>query len=273
MLRSFRIAVVLILLCGAVEAAEVVRLTSDEMDYDPGTKEITASGSVVLTRGRSVISGDYGRGDSMGERFEILGSVVGSIVLEEGAHPIALTCDSIVMSTSGDVRTVALYGGARLTRGGDAVTADTIAWREGEPYYHASGSVDGHIGSHELRAKSATRDGDAFWAEDVERYRDRGRDLIISAERLDGAIAGDAVVEVTAVGGVRVEGAAMDGVRVVITGDRGVYSIDRGTFVVSGGARIIQQGRSLEAGSVVYWLDDGRIEAVSRPSLTIHLDG
>lgn len=256
--------------CCAMAAQSV--LTADEMDYDPATGEISASGAVTLTRQDGVISGDFGRGTADGRRFEINGSVTGSIRLDGSSEPVIITCGSLVMTTSGDERTIAAHDGACASRGEDYVRAETLSWQPGTGSYLASGSVDAHFGSHELAADEALRTGSEFKASGVRRYSDTKNRYTMSARTVEGKIGPDGISEVVADGAVDIEAIGADDEPVSISGSRAIYSTARGTLVISGGAAVVQHGRRLDAGSVVYWLEDGHVEALSRPSLVIQFD-
>jgi lipopolysaccharide export system protein LptA len=245
-------------------------LEADSMNYDPKSKSIVASGSVHFTSQEGELFGDRGVGYTDGRTFEMQGNVRGRFAEQS----IDITCDNIelVSERSPDRRIMTANGRVRLSRGEDRFSADSVMWELGRENYRASGSVLMEFGSSFVDSDEASRAGESFEARNVRRYEDRSRRVTISARRATGLIANEEIVELTAEGGIVMNVAGIGGGNTRITGDKGVFSLDRGTIVVSGGAHATQEGRRLQAASIVYHLDGGRVEALGdRPTISFEM--
>ena len=130
------------------------------------------------------------------------------------------------------------------------------------------------LGDYFIDADEVARNGEQFWAQNIRRYEDRTRRIGISASKASGLLRRGSVIELISSGSFVLNLADRKGAVTTITGDKGVYSQDRGTLVITGGVRAIQEGRSLSAGSIVYHLDSGRLEALGeRPTITFEMRG
>jgi lipopolysaccharide assembly outer membrane protein LptD (OstA) len=256
----------------AVAATGDTNLTADAMRYDPSSGEINATGNVRLSRPDGEIFGDAGSGNVSGRGFEMSGSVRGTFT-EEG---VDIECAFIRLSSEGEspaMRTITASGDVVLTRGEDIITAQYLSWELDRDGYTARGDVEGSFESHIIDADEAYLKGDDFSAKGVRRYEDLQRGLTFTARSVNGKLSNGRMAELVADGDVVMNSPDASGTMTSITGSRGIYSVDRGTVVVSGGANATQSGRHLRAGSIVYHLDSGRIEALDRPSLVIEFAG
>lgn len=247
-------------------------LTADELHYDPRSAEISAVGSVRFTRRDGGFSSDRATGASDGSFIRLEGNVRGTVVRPDGE--ITIECGELLVTQGEDEERLAhASGGVVIAFGDDRITAGSAAWRLGEDDYAASGDVFARFGGLEIEADSLSRTGAEFIIDRVKRYRDPIRDMEMSCTRAIGRIDRDgAIVETVARGDVVIKMRDSSDNETTITGMTGVYSIERGTVVVSGGAQITQFGRRLSAGSVVYDLENGRIDAIDRPTLTIDIE-
>jgi len=62
-----------------------------------------------------------------------------------------------------------------------------------------------------------------------------------------------------------------DGERTNITGEQDHYIRDKGVLVVSGNAKAVQEGKTIEAESLVYYVEDRHIEALGRPKVVVEV--
>lgn len=251
-------------------ASGTADLTADLMNYDPSTGAVRVSGNVLIERDDGEIRADEGAGLLDGSRFELAGNIAGSFTTDEGE--VALTCDFVTMSAVSGDRTVIATGGVVMMRGNDRIESETLQWSPGGKHYKAAGGVVGRFMSYSIDADEMTRSGDEFSALGVRRYEDGARGMTLCADSVDGIIKDEQVVEMTAKGAVELESYGDEHGSTTVSGNSAVFSVARGTIVVSGNAIVMQAGRVLNAGSVVYHLDTGRVEANDRPTLFIDLD-
>lgn len=252
----------------ALCSAEEVTLTADSLSYDPTTRAITAVKDVHFKHFDGELFGDRGTGYTDGRDFEMRGNVKGIFKKESlniSCYHIKLQADSADKKK----RRVTALGGVKLTRNKDTLSADTVTWLVESDKYKAAGSVLANFESHFIDSDEVGRDGEKFWARSVRKYEDRARRFSMSAERVNGLIKKGDVVELTAMGDLILKMTDEKGKMTKVTGERGVFSRSRGTVVVSGNAVAYQEGRTLIAESVIYRLDDRRIEAVGRPKMIL----
>lgn len=243
-------------------------LTADKMNYNPDTREITVEGNVHFQRPDGELFGDRGRGSADGSDFDMQGNVKGNFTQES----INIVCRFIRLETEGSNpprRKIIASGDVSLTRNNDKLTAQRVTWELDRENYKATGKVLSTFGQHFIDADEVARNGEQFWARTVRKYEDRGRKLTLTSSKASGLIRGGDVVELIAEGRLVVNMIDNNGNATRITGNRGVFSKDRGTVVVSGNAVATQDGRNLQAESIVYHIDGGRLDAIGRPSLTI----
>ena len=249
-------------------SAEDVAVTADSLSYDPNTNSITATKNVHFKHVDGELFGDRGVGYTDGRDFEMSGSVKGTFKKES----LNISCSQLKLqtdATKAKKRRVTASGGVKLDRGKDKLEADTVTWVIDSDRYKASGRVLADFDSHYIDSDEAARDGEKFWARGIRKYEDRSRKFSLSASRANGLINKGEVVELTAEGSLVLKMTDQDGKTTKITGDSGVFSRSRGTVVVSGSAAAYQEGRTLIAESIVYRLDDKRIEALGRPKMIL----
>lgn len=156
---------------------------------------------------------------------------------------------------------ITLYGDWR----GDwlDLSAETVSFFFGQtPTYIAEGMVNGVLGKFFLDVDKFYMKGADFSALRVRRFEDRELGIAFGADRASGIIDGGILNTFTAEGRVWLRGrASAAGGAVDIRGDRAVYSVYRGTVVMSGNVRAVQEGRTLTAGSLVYFPRSNRIDA------------
>jgi lipopolysaccharide assembly outer membrane protein LptD (OstA) len=250
--------------CVLAAAAGNAVLEADSMNYDPKSRSVTAEGNVRFSSPDGEVSGDRGIGYTDGGTFEMEGSVKGRFA----AHSMDITCDFIMLERDAGKRIITARGSVRLARDDGTIAADEIEWELESDNYSAKGSVSIDFGNYAVESGEASRGGNRFSARNVRRYEDRARRMIITAGEANGLIEKGDIVELIAEGGVVMNIAEVRGASTRITGNRGIFSRDRGTLVISGGAFASQEGRSVRAANIVYYLDSGRVEALGdRPSI------
>jgi lipopolysaccharide assembly outer membrane protein LptD (OstA) len=269
----FLSAVVSAILASAnfADAAAGATLSADSMNYDPVTKSVTAEGNVHYASPDGELFGDRGVGYTDGRTFELIGGVRGSFA----TRSMDISCEYMEMETAGGSlrrRKITATGDVRLARPDGKVFAQKLMWELDRDNYRAEGGVVIDFGSYFVDSDDAARNGEQFWAHNIRRYEDRVRRLSMSASKASGIISGNGIAELVAEGALVMEIEDLKGAKTRITGASGVFSQDRGTIVVSGGASAVQDGRSLNAGSIVYHLVSGRVEALGdRPTITFEL--
>lgn len=254
----------------AAFAADEATLTADVMNYNPETREIAASGNVHFKRPDGELLGDRGRGSADGNDFEMYGNVRGRFDKES----LAIVCDAMKLQTEegpNAMRTITASGDVKLTRGADVITAQSVTWEMEGENYSASGKVNGNFDTYAIDADAISRNGEQFSATAIRRYEDDLRNITLSAARANGLTQDGQIVEFIAEGNVVVNMPDSQGAMIRVTGDKGVFSLDRGTFVVSGNAHVNQSGSLLSAGSIVYHIDSGKIDALQRPTLVFEM--
>lgn len=247
-------------------AAEV-SLKADSLQYDPATRLIRAEGNVHLSRADGDLFGDRGYGNTEGTDFVLEGSVHGNFRKENAD----ISCRYMKLTTDKSPsrrRRVVASGDVVLTRGRDRLSSRTLSWEIGTDNYRAEGRVLGNFASHAIDADLVARNGERFWGKGVRRYEDRSQKMTLSADDLSGTVKANKVTEVEASGDLVMDMLDNQGNKIRITGDKGIFSEARGTLVVSGNAMAVQEGRSVQAESLVLHLDTRRIEALGKPSLT-----
>ena len=270
--KFFAVAFVVLLLafCAPAGFTAEVSLKADSMQYDPAMRLIRAEGNVHFIREDGELFGDRGYGTTDGTDFVLEGAVHGSFRTENAT----ISCKYMKLTTDASAqrrRRVLASGDVALTRGNDKLNSRTLSWEIGSESSRAEGRVLGHFASHAIDADLVARNGEQFWGKGVRRYEDRSRKLTLSADNLRGLIKKDKVTELEVSGDLVMNMPDKDGNMIRITGDKGVFSEARGTIVVSGNAVAEQEGRRVQAESLVMRLDTRRIEALGKPSLTFDM--
>jgi lipopolysaccharide export system protein LptA len=213
-----------------MDLPDQAQLSADRMLFEAGSGEFSASGNVVIHAEGLTIHAPLGTGNINSKEVHF--------------------SDGITIS--GDWR-------------GDWVdlSAGKVSFFFGQtPTYIAEGAVNGILGKFYLDVDKFYMKGADFSAINVRRFEDRELGVAFGAANAKGVIDGGVLSTFTAEGRVwlnRRPNAAAGAVD--IRGDRAVYSIERGSVVMSGNVRAVQEGRTLTAGSLVYFPHNNRIDA------------
>lgn len=253
------------LLTGIPEAALAgqVKLTSDNLLYDPTSRLVRAEGNVHLEREELELRSNFAEGDPAGERFRAWGSVKA----QWPSQKMELSAQEILVIDKSPRRMTA-SGQVVLTRPQERLSASSLEWIFGPaPEYLAKGGVVAEMPGRVLEAQEAGRKGDRFWASKVRRFEDRKEKLSLQAGRIDARIIGEEMSELSAEGQVSAVVEGSDGNPVKLKGDRLLYSKAKGTVALVGNAEALQSGRVVRSQSILYDLSSRRIEAQGRPQL------
>lgn len=244
-----------------------VRLTADQLRFDPATERIEATGNVRLLKGGADLRALKGQGFLEGKTFRLQGKVQG-VFPREG---LSVDSDELLLSTEGSRQILEATGNVRLHRGKDQLSAGFLRWTLGGKAYLARQGVHASFTAYRLEAEEVGRDGDVLWAKGVRRYEDPSQGIVLSASGVRGRLAGEQVAELEATGSLEGTFRGAKGEPVRLRGEKGIYSKERGTVVVSGNARAIQADRTVTADSLVLHLDTRRLEALGNPQLVFTL--
>lgn len=253
------------LLTGIPEAALAgqVKLTSDNLLYDPTSRLVRAEGNVHLEREELELRSNFAEGDPAGERFRAWGSVKA----QWPSQKMELSAQEILVIDKSPRRMTA-SGQVVLTRPQERLSASSLEWIFGPaPEYLAKGGVVAEMPGRVLETQEAGRKGDRFWASKVRRFEDRKEKLSLQAGRIDARIIGEEMSELSAEGQVSAVVEGSDGNPVKLKGDRLLYSKAKGTVALVGNAEALQSGRVVRSQSILYDLSSRRIEAQGRPQL------
>lgn len=264
----------LTLACHPAYAAGQASLTANTISYNSNTKEISAVGNVLLTRGQSRVRADNGEGSIEKSIFGLKGNVSG--VFPEYSAELK-SADSLRWTAAAGGSGDGLYeaqGGVHLTRGdNDFLKASYVRWEAGSDKYLARGEVDAHFEGRILNAAEASRSGDEFSALKMTRFEDTAQKAYMSAERVDGKMSGDQVEDAVATGNVKMNYRDNEGFVTNLTGDRAVYSREQDTVVVSGSAKAVRSdGKTVSAETMVLHVGSKNIEAEGHAKITFVLE-
>jgi lipopolysaccharide assembly outer membrane protein LptD (OstA) len=235
----------------ATELPDEAQLSADRMRFDSRSGDFLATGNVLIRSGGLTITAPRGVGNVQNK----------DVYFSEG------------IVASGD------WQGDRVS-----LKAGTIELHfTPPPAYTAAGGVKGDVGKISIDADSLHMKGTDISAVNVRRFEDREAGITFGAEDVKGTLEGGILTALTARRKVRLQGRPRrSGDAVDIRGDMAVYSVERGSVVLSGNVRAVQKGRTLTAGSVVYFPANNRVEAlagvrvdgtvVSRDRATITID-
>ena len=174
---------------------------------------------------------------------------------------------------TGNVKNKEVHFSDGITASGDwrgnwlDLSAGKVSFFFGQtPTYIAEDMVKGVLGKLYLEVEKLYMKGADISALKVRRFEDHELNIAFGAESVRGVVEGGVLTTFTAEGNVWLNGQpnAVGGA-VNIRGDRAVYSVERGSVVMSGNVRAVQQGRTLTAGSLVYFPDSNRIDAYGGP--------
>lgn len=263
--------VCVLMLCAPIGAEQRASLSAYTINYNSQTEQIEAFGDVVLTKGQSVVNGDFGIGKVISREFEISGNVSG--VFPE--HNAVLTsAKSLKWTESRAGGRIEAREGVRITRGkSDFLDAGFVQWELETDDYFARGSVNARFNGHILRAAEARRAGSTFYGVNVKRYENIAQRTGMAADRIDGKIKGDEMQEIVAVGNVAIDFIDKDGIKTIVTGSRAVYTKALDTVVISGGAEAVRSdGNIVRAEKMVMHIATSKIEAVGKASMSFSAD-
>ncbi|SDX63615.1 Lipopolysaccharide export system protein LptA [Acetomicrobium thermoterrenum DSM 13490] len=250
-------------------ATTEIILLSDELYYDPGTGKVTAKGNVEVTREDLIVKAPFAEGFINTEEFRFWDQVVASWPSQEAT----LTCLELQISKTQGGTLLRSVGNSHLVRGKeDDIRSNELEWLQGEKiYYSATGDVDAQFGQMTIVAEKVVREGENFKADKVRRFVDRGRGLRVSALEVTGKIKDEMIEELLASGSVVIDHEPKEGEKTHITGQRARYIKSKGVLEVTGDARAVQEGRTIEAENIIYHVDDKHIEALGRPKVTVEV--
>ena len=251
----------------APSAPSEVRLTADQLRFDPATERIEAAGNVRLLKDGADLRAANGQGSLQGKAFLLQGKVQGVFPRER----LSVRSDELLLTSEGGRQILEATGNVQLDRDKDRVTAAFLRWSVGGKTYLARRGVRALFSAYRLEAEEVGRDGETLWAKEVRRYEDPREGLVLSASAVKGRLEGDQVGEMEVSGPLEGTFRGAKGESVRVTGDRGIFSRDRGTVVVSGNARAVQSDRIVTAESLVLHLDTRRLEALGNPQLVFTL--
>lgn len=254
---------------GEESAITEVILHSDELYYDPNAGRVTARGSVEVTKEDLIVNAPFAEGFIDGEQFRFWDNVAVSWPSQEAT----LTCVELKIDRDERGTLFHSFGKSHLIRGQDEeIRSDELEWLQGEiVYYSAVGNVNARMGQMRIIAEKVTRQGESFKAIKVRQFEDKGRDVRVSAQEVSGKITEEQIEELWATGNVVVIHEPSDGERTHITGKQAHYLRGKGVLEVTGDAKAVQEGRTIEAESLIYYVDDRHIEALGRPKVVIEV--
>ncbi|HOJ81819.1 MAG TPA: hypothetical protein PLR17_01885 [Acetomicrobium flavidum] len=250
-------------------ATTEVTLRSDELYYDPNSGKVTAKGSVEVTREDLVVKSPFAEGFIDGREFRFWNGVDASWPSREAN----LTCLELKMTKDERGTLLRASGKSHMIRGKDEeIRCNDLEWLDGKTiYYSAMGNVNARMKQMEIVAERVTRRGDDFDATQVQQFRDKERGVTMSAQEVKGKIKDELIDEMWARGNVVIVHEPKDGERTNITGDQAHYIRDKGVLEVSGNAKAVQEGKTIEAESLVYYVEDRHIEALGRPKVVVEV--
>lgn len=237
-------------------------MSADTIQYNLNTKKISAIGNVMIRRGGATLKGDKGEGSMETSEFTIQGSVSGTFPQEK----IEITADRVKWTGSESTEKNGIaeaFGKVRLKRGAnERVDAEYVLWELGTQNYTARGSVDAITENTVFIAEEAGRSYGKFWGRKVKRYEDTKQKLVVAADSVQGMTVKEEIKELVAAGSVVMDFVDKEGLKIRVTGDRGVYSKAKSTFVISGNAKAVRSdGKTVSADSITVHEDTNDIEA------------
>lgn len=254
-------------------AAGESSMSADNIQYNVNTKKIVASGNVIIKRMGSTLWGDKGEGNTENSEFFISGNVKGSFPAEN----TELKADRVKWFRSENKKSDGLaeaIGNVRLTRGDkERLNAGYVSWEMSSSSYIARGNVDAVIEGQILIAEEAGRSGSRFWAKKVKRYENIKSKVGITADVIEGKMAGSEVMEAIATGKVSIDYVDKERLKTIVTGTKAVYSKTLGTVVLSGEARAVRDdGKTVAADTIVLHEKTKNIEAIGNSRITFFID-
>lgn len=267
LLRS--IIVLLLIFVPYLACSETGSLSADSIKYNVHTKLMEANGNVVIKKSGAILRGDTAFGVSDSSEMTLKGNV--SVNFPKNGVTVTAFTLTWKPDRTKKSRGMAEASGnvhIRSTNGG-RLYAETVTWQLGTENYSAAGGVNGSFDGHIIQAERVTRHGKTFSSVKVKRYENVKQKVGIASAKIDGEISGREVIEFTAEGPVRIDYIDKEGLKTVITAQKGIYSKARGTFVLSGGTKSIRSdGKSITADTLVLHEDTKNIEAIGNSKIT-----
>ena len=244
-------------------------MSADTINYNVNTKKISAVGNVIIKREGAILWGDKGEGSTETSEFTLQGNVKGTFPAEKAE----LTADKVKWTGSKSAENDGIaeaFGKVHLTRGtNEKIDADYVLWELGTKNYTARGNVDAKTENNILIANEAGQTKDKFWGKKVKRYEDIRQKLVVSADSVNGTTVNEQISELVAVGKVVMDFVDKEGLKSMVTGDKGVYSKTKATFVMSGNAKAVRSdGKTVSADSIIMHEDTNDIEAIGNSKIT-----
>lgn len=244
-------------------------MSADTINYNVNTKKISAVGNVIIKREGAILWGDKGEGSTETSEFTLQGNVKGTFPAEKAE----LTADKVKWTGSKSAENDGIaeaFGKVHLTRGtNEKIDADYVLWELGTKNYTARGNVDAKTENNILIADEAGQTKDKFWGKKVKRYEDIRQKLVVSADSVNGTTVNEQISELVAVGKVVMDFVDKEGLKSMVTGDKGVYSKTKATFVMSGNAKAVRSdGKTVSADSIIMHEDTNDIEAIGNSKIT-----
>ena len=244
-------------------------MSADTINYNVNTKKISAVGNVIIKREGAILWGDKGEGSTETSEFTLQGNVKGTFPAEK----TELTADKVKWTGSKSAENDGIaeaFGKVHLTRGtNEKIDADYVLWELGTKNYTARGNVDAKTENNILIADEAGQTKDKFWGKKVKRYEDIRQKLVVSADSVNGTTVNEEISELVAVGNVVMDFVDKEGLKSMVTGDKGVYSKTKATFVMSGNAKAVRSdGKTVSADSIIMHEDTNDIEAIGNSKIT-----
>ncbi|MDR1379293.1 MAG: hypothetical protein LBJ36_09635 [Synergistaceae bacterium] len=233
LLRFFLTLGIFFLFASAATAAmpDKAQLSADRMRFDSMSGDFLAIGNVQIQAGGLMVRAQRGTGNVKNKEIHF----------SEG------------IAASGD------WQGQWI----DLVAGSISLFFAQTPTYIAEKRVKGDLGKISIDADKFYMKGPDFSALAVRRLEDHEANISFTAESLQGTLWKGVVTTLTAGGGVHLKGRPNTaGEMMDIHGDSAVYSVERGSAVLNGNVKAVQKSRVLTAQSLVYFLDDNRIEAI-----------
>lgn len=244
-------------------------MSADTINFNVNTKKISAVGNVIIKREGAILWGDKGEGSTETSEFTLQGNVKGTFPAEKAE----LTADKVKWTGSKSAENDGIaeaFGKVHLTRGtNEKIDADYVLWELGTKNYTARGNVDAKTENNILIADEAGQTKDKFWGKKVKRYEDIRQKLVVSADSVNGTTVNEQISELVAVGKVVMDFVDKEGLKSMVTGDKGVYSKTKATFVMSGNAKAVRSdGKTVSADSIIMHEDTNDIEAIGNSKIT-----
>ena len=245
-------------------------IEADELNYNMNTKQASAVGNVVFTRGLDVLKGSRAEG-IVDEQITVTGSPVRGDFVSRKA---ALTAAKVVWTADRKMKNsdnIAAFGNVRLRQGQkNFLSAPEVKVNTGRKIYEAAGGIEALYNNIYIKALEVFRDSENFRGNKVIKLEDRVKKYTLSAGTITGKISekdeiSSAVAEHDVVFGYTDK----EGIKSRLYGDKAVYNRAQGELVVTGNAHGIREdGKTVKADKLTYNEKTGQIEASGSTKIT-----